>query len=87
MEKIIFNSADGNTGGEAFYVLEQTTVGGINYILVTDSEADEDGEALILKDISTAEDTESIYEAVTDGATLSAVAAVFNSLLDDDVLA
>ena len=32
-----------------FYVLEQTRIGGIDYILVTDTEED-DGEALILKD-------------------------------------
>ena len=42
MEKIVFTPA----GEEAveFYVLEQTRLGGIDYILVTDSEED-DGEA------------------------------------------
>ena len=34
-----------------FYVLEQTRVSGVNYILVTDTE-EGDGEALILKDLS-----------------------------------
>ena len=45
MEKITFVP----DGGEAvdFYVLEQTTIGGVNYILVTDAEEDEEGEAYI----------------------------------------
>ncbi|MCL2253762.1 MAG: DUF1292 domain-containing protein [Lachnospiraceae bacterium] len=85
MEKIVFKT-DGNSEGDAFYILEQTKVGGINYLLVTDSEADEDGEALILKDISKTGDSESIYEIVTDDVTLDAVAAVFNSLLEDITL-
>lgn len=47
MEKITFVP----DGGEAvdFYVLEQTTIGGVNYILVTDAEEDEEGEAYIFK--------------------------------------
>ena len=50
MEKICFTPPDGS---EAvwFYVLEQTRIGGHNYILVTDSE-EGDGEAYIMKDIS-----------------------------------
>ena len=35
-----------------FYVLEQSRLGGRDYILVTDSLDDEEGEALILKDVS-----------------------------------
>lgn len=88
MEKIIFkngNAGSGSLEGDAFYVLEQTKVGGIDYLLVTDSEADEDGEALILKDVSTKNDTESVYEVVMDATTQNAVAAVFNSLLDDEI--
>ena len=47
MEKITFVPE----GGEAvaFYVLEQTSIGGVNYILVTDAAEEEDGEAYILK--------------------------------------
>ena len=48
MEKITF-MPDGENSVD-FYVLEQTTIGGVNYILVTDAEEDdEDGEAYILK--------------------------------------
>lgn len=83
MEKIKFNTEDGTID---FYVLEHTKVSGVDYILVTESEADEDGDALILKDVAKASDLESIYEIVTDDTELDAVAAVFNSLLDDTTI-
>ena len=50
MEKIRFELADSEESVD-FFVLEQTRINGTNYILVTDSE-EEDGEALILKDLS-----------------------------------
>jgi hypothetical protein len=65
-----------------FYVLEQTTIGGRHYLLVTEEETG-DSEALILKEISEEKGTESIYEIVEDDTELSAVAAVFENLLDD----
>lgn len=65
-----------------FYVLEQTRIGGINYILVTDFE-DGDGEALILKDMSKDGEEESVYAIVSDDAELNAVAGVFENMLDD----
>ena len=80
MEKITFSPE-----GEApvdFYVLEQTTIAGTNYILVTDVE-EGDGEALILKDLSTSEDTDSLYEIVSEETELNAVAAVFENILED----
>lgn len=80
MEKITFNPE-----GEApvdFYVLEQTTIAGVNYILVTDFE-EGDGEALILKDLSQNEEADSFYEIVSDEAELKAVADVFENLLED----
>lgn len=69
-----------------FYVLEQTKLSGNQYILVTDVE-EGDGEALILKEISAAGLRESTYEIVEDDAELSAVAAVFENLLEDTELA
>ena len=66
-----------------FYVLEQTKLGGNQYILVTDAE-EEDGEALILKETPECSgQTESIYEIVSDDTELSAVAAVFENLIED----
>lgn len=80
MEKIVFRPE----GEEpvAFYVLEQTTIAGKTYILVTDTE-EGDGEAVIFRDISAPEDQESIYEIVTEETELSAVAEVFENMLED----
>lgn len=80
LEKIVFTPE----GEEpvSFYVLEQTRLGGIDYILVTDSE-EGDGEALILRDNSALEGEEALYEIVTDDEELNAVAAVFENLLED----
>ena len=80
MEKISFMPQDGEAVD--FYVLEQTMIGGVNYLLVTDS-AEDDGEALILCDISAPEDPEAVYEIVEDDEKLNAVAAVFEKIMDD----
>ncbi len=80
LEKITFHP-DGEEPVE-FYVLEQTRIGGVNYILVTDFE-EGDGEALILKDISKDGEEESIFTIVSDDDELSAVAGVFENMLDD----
>ena len=84
MEKITF-TPDG-ADGEAvdFYVLEQTRIGGINYILVTEEEGD--GEALILKDLSADGEAESIYAIVEDEKELAAIADVFYDMMDDVTL-
>ena len=65
-----------------FFVLEQTRINGMNYILVTDTEED-DGDAYILKDLSDDEEEQSLYEMVSDDIELDAVAKVFESILDD----
>lgn len=81
MEKIKFTFA-GEEDAAEFFVLEQTRLGGINYILVTDSEED-DADAWILKDTSADGDAEAAYEAVEDDAELEAVARVFQEMMDD----
>ncbi|MBO5342776.1 MAG: DUF1292 domain-containing protein [Lachnospiraceae bacterium] len=80
MEKILFQAA-GEEPVE-FYVLEQTTVAGVNYILVTDEE-EGDGEALILKDISGKDEEEAVYDIVSEDKELNAIAEIFENLLDD----
>lgn len=80
MEKILFQ-AMGEEPVE-FYVLEQTTVAGVNYILVTEEE-EGDGDALILKDISGQNDEEAVYDIVSDDKELNAIAEIFENLLDD----
>ncbi|MBM6969726.1 DUF1292 domain-containing protein [Mordavella massiliensis] len=80
MEKIKFMSEDMQE--EAFYVLEQTTVNAVNYLLVADSEEDE-AQCLILKETPSAKKGESVYEIVEDDVELSAVSKVFEELLED----
>lgn len=80
LEKITFQ-ADENEVVE-FYVLEQTMIGGVNYILVTDTE-EGDGDALILKDMSGDGEEESIFSIVSDEDELSAVAGIFQNMMDD----
>ena len=81
MEKIKFTFEDTSETVE-FFVLEQTRINGAVYILVTDSEED-DAECLILKDMSSAEDADSVYEVVEDDTELLAVSKVFEELLED----
>lgn len=81
MEKITFTFEAEDQAVE-FFVLEQTKLGGVTYILVTDSEED-DAECLILKDLSKVEEDESVYEVVEDDTELLAVSKVFEELLED----
>ena len=80
LEKITFNA--GGDDPVDFYVLEQTRIGGHNYILVTDFE-EGDGEALILKDLSEDGEAESRFVIVSDDEELNAVSGVFADMLDD----
>ena len=75
--KIVFESEDGN---EEFYVLEQTMLGGVNYILVTDDVDSEEGDFLVLKE---EKDSFVSYEIPEDDNELRSVIAIFNELLDD----
>ena len=81
MEKIKFMSEEMQEEVD-FFVLEQTKVNGISYILVTDSEED-DEECLIVKDTSEENAPESVYEIVDDDVELTAIAKVFEELLED----
>ncbi len=80
LEKITFNP-NGEEPVE-FFVLEQTRISGVDYILVTDFE-EGDGEALILKDMSKEDEPDSVYAIVDDDEELKAVAGVFEDLLED----
>ena len=80
MEKIKFTLTDDET--VEFFVLEQTVIGGVSYILVTESDEDE-AEALILKDLSGQGEEEALYEVVEDDGELEAVSKVFQEMLED----
>ena len=78
-EKLVFTFDDEEV---EFYILEQTKVNGVSYLLVADSE-EEDAECLIMKDLSKQEDKESLYEIVDDEVELQALLKVFEELLED----
>lgn len=65
-----------------FYVLEETKINGMSYLLVTDTE-DEDGECYILKDKSKAEDEEAVYEFVEDDGEIDYLFKIFTELMED----
>jgi len=80
MEKIAFTFDDNETVD--FFVLEETKINGVTYILVTESEDDE-ADAYILKDTAQESDEESVYEIVEDDEELDMVSTLFEQLLED----
>lgn len=66
-----------------FYVLEETKINGINYLLVTDAAEDEDGTCYILKDLSDAQDQDAVYEFVEDDNEINYLYQIFTELLED----
>ena len=65
-----------------FYVLEETRINGMSYLLGTDTE-DEDGECYILKDKSKAEEEEAVYEFVEDDDEIDYLFKIFTELMED----
>lgn len=80
MEKLIFQDENGEP--VEFFILEQTRVGGKDYLLVTDSE-EGDGECLILRDTAGEGDRESLYRIVEEEEEQDALLKIFEQLLED----
>lgn len=80
MEKITFVPEDGME--VSFFVVEQTTIAGKTYLLVTEQE-EGDSDALILRDETPEGETEGVYVIVDDDTELDAVAGVFADILED----
>lgn len=80
-EKITLRSDQGELVD--FYVLEETRINGMDYLLVTDSKEDEDGECYVLKDMSDSSDSEAVYEFVENEDELDYVYRIFTELLED----
>lgn len=79
--KVEFTTDTGET--VEFYIIEQTRLNNINYLLVADSLEDE-AEALILKETyEGADDTDFVYNIVDDDAEMDAISGVFAQMLDD----
>lgn len=80
--KVIFTTDDGEE--IALYVIEETKIGDVNYILVADLDSEEeDSDAYIMKEISDPDEEEATYEFVEDEAELEAIGKIFDELLED----
>ena len=81
-KKITLVTDDG--GAVDFYVLEETRINGMSYLLVTDAaDDDEEGECYILKDLSESVDADALYEFVEDDNEIDYLFKIFSELLED----
>lgn len=80
-EKIIFMDDDNQE--IEFYVIEETRINNVNYILVTDDNESDEATAYILKDVSNDEDEEAVYEMVEEDAEIDYIGRIFSELLED----
>lgn len=79
-----FTTEDGEV--VELYVLEETTLQGVHYILVTEDFDDDDGEALVMimkEEGQQEEDEFAVYDIVENEEELQAVAKVFAELMED----
>lgn len=76
-----FTTEDGDVA--TLRVIEETKINGVKYLLVVDEIEDEEEEALILKEVSSEDAEEAFYDIVDDEKELSAVATIFEELLED----
>lgn len=81
MEKIEFRVPDSDETA-LFYVIEQTRMNGVDYLLVTEEE-DGDCDAFLLKEIPGGEEDEISYEMVESEEELEYMSKIFASILDD----
>lgn len=72
----------GETETVGFFVVEETRINGVSYLLVTETE-DEEADAYILKDMSADGEEEASYVFVEDDNELEAVSKIFAELLED----
>ena len=82
-DKIVMIMDDGTE--TEFTVLETTTLGGVDYILVTDALDGEDGECYLMKDMSDPEDEEALYVDVEDENERETVMGIFEEMLKDEI--
>lgn len=64
------------------YVIEETKFNNMYYILAADSDGS-DGECYILKDVSSNESDEAVYEFVSDDSELNCLFDIFKELIGD----
>ena len=85
MEQIRF--LDTQTGEEtAFYVLEQTSLGGETFLLVTDLHPDDEEALAHILRVMGEDGADMTYEEVVDEETLGILSGIFEELLEDTSL-
>lgn len=67
---------------QEFYVLEQTQLQGVSYLLAVEDIEDEELEAWIFKQVGTDGD-DVCYETIDDETELNAISSIFEELLED----
>lgn len=80
-EKIVFIDEDGKE--IEMFVVEETRINNVNYILVTDDDEDDEATAYILKDVSDDKDEDAVYEMVEEDSEIEYIGKIFAELLDD----
>ena len=81
MDDAIIFEADGEE--IELYPIEQTVLDGKTYLLVADSEDEEEAEVYILRDDSSDEDEEAVYTVIEDDAEFDRVAESFRGILEE----
>lgn len=81
--KILFTGDDGEK--IEFFVIEEAKLNGTSYLLVSESEDDDESVAYIMKQVVREGDKETIYEFVEDEKEIDAVAGLLEELLDGEV--
>lgn len=81
LEKISF--LDDKNEEVELYVLEETRINGVNYLLVSESE-EEDAECYLFKEVSVNDSGEISYEPVEDERELDYIGRIFQELLDSE---
>ena len=66
-----------------FYIMEQTMISGINYLLVTEDLEDEEAEVMMMKENPNSDGEYASYEFVEDDEELNAISKVFSELMED----
>lgn len=84
LQTVPFTTVDGET--VEMYVLEETTLQGVHYILVTEDLSDDSEEAVVMimkEEKQQKEDEFAVYGIVENEDELQAVAKIFAELMED----
>ncbi|MGI6020813.1 MAG: DUF1292 domain-containing protein [Lachnospiraceae bacterium] len=82
MEKLFFTDENGTEKG--FFVEAEVRLNGSRYILVSEDADGDEAEALILKDISTAESEEAEFELLEDEREIDALLPLFAEIFEGE---